>query len=423
MTLSGVPVPAIPPRPPQLSLLNSAVRPTDSEGSSSEISGDQLAALPQPVREELAARRGEDWTRGIEYAPENHYPAILRDPCDQTSSDSPALAVPAVTAVASVGGGTVPAEALEYQVTAVNANGETTAAAATKITPGAIGTVRLTWNKVSNAAKYRIYGRKAGVLKVITTVGPFDNLQTAEFVDDGSKAPAGASPPGSNTTAGKGTYTNLSTVAFVPYLIVAEDSCSTWGFEERDFKGRAERLLENAKHKAMEAEFWSGTQAIASGWPNNYLTRASDLVNETPGSVPSIARGFEILQQALAGCGFGGQGMIHVPVAAVPNLLNVRRVGNLMLDMFDNIVVPGVGYPGTGPGGSSPAAGKTFMYATDLVMVREEPEPTVIPDTFEEALDRGQAGEPNKLRFRAEKFAAAYFDNACKFCCEVNLAA
>lgn len=426
--LSGVIVPAIPPRPPQLTLLNSGVRPDDTAdprvNSTNEITPEQWAELPQELRDELEARKGDAWTRGFTYAPEGHSSIEVRDPCDGTGIDLPALPAPLnLAALAIVGGGTVPAEALEYQVTAKNSNGETTALTAVKITPGAEGQVKLTWSKVAVNAEYVIYGRKAGILRKITTVGPFDNDQEASFTDDGSKAVSGTiKPPVSNTTAGAGPYGNPATVAVIPYLLVAEDSCSTWGFEERDFKGRAQRLVENGKHAAVEKEFWGGALATAKGYPNDFLTREANLTNLTPGTVPSIARGFQILQEALAGCGFGGQGMIHVQTQAVPNLLQVRRVGNLMLDMFDNIVVPGVGYPGTGPGGSTPAAGKAFMYATDLVMVREEDEATVFPDSFAEAIDRGQAGEPNTLRFRAEKFAVAYADFVCKFVCEVKTA-
>ncbi|HEY4452395.1 MAG TPA: hypothetical protein VGN13_12470 [Solirubrobacteraceae bacterium] len=422
MPAQGGVAPAIPPQPPQLSLLNSAVKPPDTIDADG-LNSEDRSNLPQELRDELEARQGDAWTRGFTYAPESHEAIAVHDPCDGTAIDLPALPAPLnLAAVASAGGGTVKAEALEYQVTAKNANGETTALTAVKVTPGAEGTVKLTWSKVSETAQYNIYGRAAGVLKLITTVGPFDDNQEAAFVDDGSKAPKSASPPVANTTGGPGPYGNPPIVAVVPYLLVAEDSCSSFGFEERDFKGRATRLIENAKHAAIEKEFWGGALAQAKGYPNDYLTREANLTNLTPGTVPSIARGFEILQEALASCGFGGQGMIHTQTQAVPNLLNVRRVGNLMLDMFDNIVVPGVGYPGTGPGGSTPSSGKAFMYATDLVMVREESEPTIIADTFAESFDWGQAGSPNTIRFRAEKFVAAYADMVCKFVCEVKTA-
>jgi hypothetical protein len=140
----------------------------------------------------------------------------------------------------------------------------------------------------------------------------------------------------------------------------------------------------------------------------------------------SPTRGLQLLQDALD-TGFGGQGMIHVQKQTATNLTKVRRVGSMMLDMFDNIVVPGAGYPGTGPdkgeggGGKAPGAGCAYMFASTLVMVRAEKEGTVFPDTFAEAVDWGQGGFPNTIRFYAEKFAVAYLDNSARYCVEVKL--
>jgi len=424
----AVPVPAIPPQPPQLSLLNSAIIPKDSgDGVVFQIDAKQLALLPADLKAELNARKlsgaSELWVRGFTYAPENHYPAEVRDHCDFSTVDLPALPAPLNLALTPhTTGGTLATATYSYQVTAVNANGETTAlAAVTTPVTGPTGSVTLMWQQVNDTATYKVYGRVGGSIGLIATVGPFDVDQTATYTDTGSPAP-GAAPPGSNTTGGVGTYTNLGINTVVPYLVVAEDWCSSFGFEERDFKGRASRLLENAKHQAIEKEFWTGALATAKGWPNRFLADAN-AVDLTPGGgPPSVTRGMQILQDALQQTGFGGQGMIHVQAQTAPNLLGARRVGGLLLDIFDNIVVPGVGYPGTGPGNSTPAAGTAWMFASDLAMVREESEPTVFPDSFAEALDWGQAGSPNTIRFRAMKHAAAYFDGAVQVACRVTLA-
>jgi hypothetical protein len=434
MTSSRLPVnvPAIPPKPPQLTLMGAALRPdktTDPQisGSLDAITSEQLATLPTDLRAELEARKGEAWTRGITYAPENHWAAELRDGCDGTSVDLPPLPAPLGLKVTEASGGTIKAEVVEYQVTAKNANGETTANAAVKITLSKEGSAKLAWEKVNETAEYKIYGRAAGVLKLLTTIGPFDDDEAAEWIDTGSLSPGSAKPPTSNTTGGSGSYGNLPIVTAIPYLVLVEDYCSTWGSEERDFKGRAERLLENATPKAVELEFATGVISRAKGYPNNYLSKEGLAENLTPGTAPSVDRGFEIMQQALADCGFGGQGMIHLQPQATPNLLYTETVGNLMLDRFKNIVVPGVGYTGTGPcteehpEGQAPQAGNVFIYATDLVAVRDEDEPTIFTETFAEATDWGQGGEPNTIRMRAQKFAVAYADFACAFCTEVKL--
>ena len=433
----GVVVPAIPPRPPQLSLLNSSIKPDETSDPSinglGEVPADQLGRLPDRLRAELEERIGEGWVRGFTYAPENHWPAEVRDPCDFTSIDLPALSTPTgLAAVGAITGGTLAAATYSYQVSAINANGETVASSIVTgvVASGTTGSVALTWNALADttqarysgaAQQYKIYGRVGGSIGLIATVGPFAAGATPSYTDTGTPAP-GAPPPASNTTAGPGSYTNLPINVIVPYLLMVEDECSTWGLDERDFKGRALRLLENAQHQALEKEFWTGALATAKGWPNRFLADAN-VTDLTPGGgPPSVTRGQQILQDALASCGFGGQGMLHVQPQTAPNLLGARRVGNLLLDVFDNIVVPGVGYPGTGPNNVAPAAGTAWMFATDLVQARTEEEGTVFPDSFAEATDWGQGREPNTIRFRAQKFGAAYFDGACQFACRVTLA-
>jgi hypothetical protein len=433
----GVVVPAVPPRPPQLTLIGSSVRPdnkSDPPNPVLQIGDDQLALLPDDQRKEIEAQQRDSWVRGIAYAPENHFPAVAHDPCDfgsvSGSVDEPALPAPTGLALQQSSGGTLANGAYEYQVTAVDANGETTALAATAITVSAGGgtaSVILTWNKVESADSnialtYNVYGRVSGSIGKLATVGPFDADEAATYTDTGSASP-GAAPPSSNTTGGPGSYTNLPIVNYQPVLLVVEDWCSTFGFSERDFKGRALRLLEAAQYQALEHELWTGALAQAQSYPNNYLDNgsAANFIDLTPATPPSVARGQQILQDYLAQQGFGGQGMIHCQAQTAPNLLNARRVGSLLLDIFDNIIVPGVGYPGTAANVGTPSSTTAVMFATDLVMTRVEEEGTVFPDTFAEAIDWGQSGFPNTIRFRAMKFAAAYWDGAVQAGCRVTL--
>lgn len=431
----GVVVPAIPPRPPQVSLATSAVRPDLSADPSNkifEIPADVLAALPDEQRKELEEREGESWVRGFQYAPESHEAAALRGVCDTTSMDTPQLPAPVnVAAKAEAGKGTIAGGTkTEYKITAIDPNGQTTGSLAVKATLGAEGGVKLTWNSLGNEITYGVYGRKEGEeVLLIEIVGPFDDVQKPEFLDNGSKAPkAGKKVPVANTTGGTGHYyNNLPLVSYIPYLAIAGDRCSSWGFEERDFKGRATRMLENATPRALERELWEGNLSQKETYGNDFLANHLTCTDLTPGGgAPSVKRGLQILQDALQQCGFGGQGMIHVQPQTSPDLLGARRVGPMFYDIYDNIVVPGAGYTGVGPkenekGETAPPEGKAWMYATDLVMIREG-DIEVFPDTFAEALDRGENGFPNTITFRAERFLAAYFDGACHFTCEVELA-
>ena len=81
------------------------------------------------------------------------------------------------------------------------------------------------------------------------------------------------------------------------------------------------------------------------------------------------------------------------------------------MDQFDNIIVPGVGYTGTGPSTDPPSAGTTWMYATDMVATRIQKKTKVFPSTFAEALDRGQGGNPNTITFRCQRLACGYWDH------------
>ncbi len=426
MSYPSVVVPAIPPKPPVLSLIGSSPQPDNSSDPSINgldlIPEAQRINMPAELWAELQERVGEEWVRGFTYAPENHYAPETRDPCDFSSVDDPPLPAPSGLTLTQVTG-SLSGTAFEYQVVAKDANGHTTPCTLVPITIVTGHGVKLVWDSVRDDCTYDVYGRVSGSVGKLATVGPFNPDDGPPTYTDASATSVGAAPPISNTTGGPGAYTNLGVNVFVPFLLIARDLCSPWGWQERDFKGRALRLLENGQYWGVEKEFWTGTQAQASGWPNNYLCNSASYTDLTPVSAPpSVARGQQILQDALAQCGFGGQGMLHVQQQTTGNLLNVKRVGKVMLDIFDNIVVPGVGYDGICAGVGTPAAGTAVIFATDLVMTRVEEEGTVFPDSFAEALDRGQGGNPNLIEFRAEKHAAAYFDGACHFACRVTLA-
>ncbi len=248
------------------------------------------------------------------------------------------------------------------------------------------------------------------------------------YLPENEAAATTRDPADTTTVDSPDTPPNLARVYYQPFLVSTKFTASSFGFPQIDFKGRAQRQNDVALPSAIEAEFWDGTLAKAKSWPNNYLTNITNVSqNLTPGATTidngtavSVTAGLGILQDALRQ-GVGGQGMLHMIPRAVPSLLNVRRVGGFLLDIFDNIVVPGVGYSGNGPGGAVPALGTTWMYATDLVMTRVERVARVTPDTMAEALDRGQNGEPNTFTFRAQRYAAAYFDGARQYAVLVNL--
>jgi hypothetical protein len=399
------------------------------------------ASLPMSVWPATSSK--DRWQGGFAWAPENQYAGIIADPCGQ-SIDLPSLTpanglgpVTGVVATPSNTGGTLTHAASPYSfvvvpVSPTGGQGAASAPVTATIASGISGSVGITWTGPSGAtvAGYNVYGRFAGAYELIASV------TGASFTDTGAATPTLQFQTG-----------NLPQLGFIPFLIQVEDQASAWGWEARDYVGRALRLLDNATPNAIETEFWMGNFAQnsntgpmyqAEGPPlNAFLQQTATASNGgtgiaaldlTPGTVPSITRATQILEDYLANSGFGGQGMLHVAPETSPNLLGARRVGSLLLTVMDNIVVPGSGYPtvgDTGPLGASnttPPAGQAWMFATDLVSVRLGA-PVTYPNTMAEALDRGNQGAPNMVRIRAQRYGAATWDGARLAACRCTLAA
>jgi hypothetical protein len=223
-----------------------------------------------------------------------------------------------------------------------------------------------------------------------------------------------------------GTYTAPSEVEQNPFVVTAFDRCTALSSFSRDYVGRATRLIDAATPKAVEKEFWSGALAIARGWTNQlYLTKTGLAQDLTPGVVPSLNRAIGILEQALADCGYGGLGMIHSRRETAPNFTGARRDGNLLRTISDNIFVPGVGYPGTGPIGNAnatPPAGTTWLFATGITTYRET-DPDLFPNwptgstVPSWAIDR----TTNTITVPVARTALIYWDGLCTFACRANL--
>ena len=91
----------------------------------------------------------------------------------------------------AITGGSLAAGDYAYRVSAYDANGETIACAAATITVPSgtsTNTVMLSWDAVSGATGYKVYGRTAGSTLLIATV------TTNTYTDNGSVTPSGALP-------------------------------------------------------------------------------------------------------------------------------------------------------------------------------------------------------------------------------------
>lgn len=222
--------------------------------------------------------------------------------------------------------------------------------------------------------------------------------------EDGDQVPE---PPAKEPTAAKVKR------GATPVTVRAQMDCNPVGFWE-EAQERAEDALARAEGWQVEQAFWTGVTADQTTvFP--HLAADAELVDEHdvvlqqpativggPGAV-DVAEGMGVLEQALADC-YHGVGVIHVPESLVPVLADAKQIvkdGQRYRTWNGNLVAAGAGYPGTGPDGSAPPAGATWMYATGAIFAyRSQPHVTRAPeDAPGEAFDRNS----NTVKMHAER--------------------
>jgi len=201
-------------------------------------------------------------------------------------------------------------------------------------------------------------------------------------------------------------------------------SCSAVDPYTRDESRRAAVSTLNVfQHRIAADEFWNGTQAQESSWPNPYLAdAATPIVGSDLSTCGALAR----LEEAVAGnavgsgptfyCG-GAQGLIHASPALATAWSKdylVHREGGLLVTALGTVVVSGPGYNGVGPNGVTPAVGSSYAYASGMVSVR-------LSDTqlFDRATSIDKAG--NVYEQWAERAANIALDNCCVVAVEVDM--
>lgn len=181
-----------------------------------------------------------------------------------------------------------------------------------------------------------------------------------------------------DTTGGGGA------ISYKPYVLYATDKCSTYGSETRDFFGRAQRKLLAGESAALEAILWGGYAAEANLNPfladgaGAYATATNTGVPDTltiTATPTEPKKVLAILEQAMSDCS-SARGMIHMRPQVIHSLVEngiIRREGNVWLSPLDNIVVPGRGYPGTGPAGQVVGATEWIYGHPGIVQIRRGP--------------------------------------------------
>jgi len=207
-----------------------------------------------------------------------------------------------------------------------------------------------------------------------------------------------------------------------PFTVYAEFECSAVGV------GGAESVAADAlarvEQQQVEAAFWTGTagsQAVV--FPHlaadTEVVDSQDIVLQ-PVASPAVtgadvAHALGELEAELADC-YAGQGLIHVSREALPTLaawnLIAERDGRLYTT-GGNLVVVGGGYTGSGPDGSAPAAGTTWIYATGAAFGYRS---DVFFTDVRESLDRSE----NTIRMIAERTYVIGFE-CCLLAAQITL--
>ncbi len=169
-------------------------------------------------------------------------------------------------------------------------------------------------------------------------------------------------------TASKATGDNTPGFAWYdPFTVVARDDRSLFGL--RSFEDRAQRAVRGLRaHEAWECEheFWTG-EKVPTNWhlaasassptssPHRTIdawTAPSAPAGTTLGTAVPLATSLAVLDQSIADAD-AGVGMIH----ATPYLVQLwsklfpflRSQDGRILTVNFNVIVPGYGYPGSGP--------------------------------------------------------------------------
>lgn len=191
---------------------------------------------------------------------------------------------------------------------------------------------------------------------------------------------------------------------------------------------RTQRAHENNVQTVVERVFWTGgdfatSQYLAADTPITEVVGGSTVTLQTGATTVvtgtyDITKAISLLEGAMADC-YGGVPLIHVPREVTPFLVanHLIKESNTVLKTVGNnsIVVPGPGYPGTGPDGAEPDPGTTWIYATGSVKMWAS-EPVFTAGTAAELLDR----ETNSTVLILEQRFMFGWD-CCHFAIQVDL--
>lgn len=168
-----------------------------------------------------------------------------------------------------------------------------------------------------------------------------------------------------------------------PFAVYAWLDCSPVGYTAAQWRQLTIEALANNETARVEEVFWTGAVQGGTVYPHlaanaevsegvdgigqvvSLQTAASVIVTGAVDVVEAVGR----LEETMAGC-YGGTPVLHVPRRAVAHLANkglIVKDGARLRTPAGSLIAAGLGYPGTGPDGTTPAAGTQWWYATGTV--------------------------------------------------------
>ena len=202
-----------------------------------------------------------------------------------------------------------------------------------------------------------------------------------------------------------------------PVGVTVIDTCtSTFGSDFRaKAEGRVRSLMDASTQKALEFELKWGAVASKSDPLGRWLTGSeTEVINSGTAVSPKAA--VALLEDAYAGCGYGGPGVLHVTRGTATSLgKSVEEDGGILFTKAGSMVIAGSGYSTEDPAGAGAWDG-TWAFITGPVQVWLG-DTAIYPESLDQAVDIAV----NDIRFKAERLAAVAFDGCCAFAVKVDL--
>lgn len=209
-----------------------------------------------------------------------------------------------------------------------------------------------------------------------------------------------------------------------PFLVYASYDCPPVGHTAGEAFSIAEKRLSNKEEREVERVFWTGI-AEDGGVVNPSLSFGNSECGSTPINLTSpsgpvgVVASMAVLESALGECA-PGTGVIHANFG-LASFLAASFLINQRDDQWYSVtgqrLAIGAGYPGTGPAGTDPAPGTTWVFATGPVVIYRS-DVFLTPDRYKEAID----ARLNSVQVYAERIYSVGW-SCCLFAIQVNLCA